>query len=89
MFTTEWGIIDYWTDEEYYWVHAAQGNGMESAPKDVWYVPTACVIGPPSAGKYDICEKLAQTTGAVHLWINEIIELLIGMDSKLGQDVWE
>lgn len=60
---------------------------MEAAPADIWFVPTACVIGPPSAGKYDICQKLSKSTGAIHLWIYEMIELMIGMDSKLGTEI--
>jgi predicted kinase len=57
---------------------------MESTPKDIKFVPKACVIGLPSSGKHDICQRISQTTGAVHLRINEIIETFIGMDSVLG-----
>ena len=60
---------------------------MESAPLDVWFVPTACVLGLPSSGVYEIASSLAFITGAVHLWINEIIELMINIDSRLGRDV--
>jgi len=60
---------------------------MESAPLDVRFVPTACVLGLPSSGVFEVAQRISEVTGSVHLRINEIIESMINIDSKLGQDV--
>jgi YHS domain-containing protein len=39
----------------------------EAFPADVTAVPRCAVIGLPASGKTDLCKKIQEVTGAVHL----------------------
>lgn len=60
---------------------------MDTVPKDIIFKPTCTVLGPPSGGKSDICQRISSITGAIHLKLRDIIDELRNMDSVLGKDV--
>ena len=57
----------------------------EAFPADVTAVPRCSVIGLPSSGKTDLCKKIQEVTGAVHLQLEEVIEDLVDRDSAFGK----
>ena len=59
-------------------------KGVEAYPNDLIIKPKVCVIGLPKSGKSDLCAKLSELTGAVHLKMEEIIELFMDRDSDFS-----
>lgn len=57
----------------------------ESFPQDLTFLPKISVIGLPQSGKSDLCKKIQQTTGAVHLQLENIIEDLVERDSSFSK----
>ena len=57
-------------------------KGAEAFPTDLLYKPRCVVLGLPKSGKSDLCQALSQRTGAVHLQIEDIIEMFIERDSN-------
>ena len=45
-------------------------------------VPKVAVLGLPMSGKSCLCQKISELTGAVHLQMDEIIQLYIDNDSN-------
>lgn len=57
-------------------------KGVESIPLDVLVKPRVLVLGLPKSGKSDLCQRISNLTGAVHLQMDEIIDRYIERDSK-------
>jgi adenylate kinase family enzyme/YHS domain-containing protein len=62
-------------------------KGVESIPLDIPYKPFACVIGYPRSGKSTLCQKISENTGAVHIQLDEVIQMFIGNDSQHSENL--
>ena len=56
-------------------------------PNDILIKPRVSVLGLPKSGKTELCQVLAQKTGAVHLNIEEIIEDQIRRDAIFAKSL--
>lgn len=57
-------------------------KSVESIPLDVHIKPKVIVLGLPKSGKSELCTRISNCTGAVHLQMGEIIDRYIQRDSK-------
>jgi len=49
-------------------------KGVDAVPLDVRNVPQVCVLGLPKSGKTELCKRIAERTGAIHLQMDQIIQ---------------
>jgi hypothetical protein len=56
-------------------------NGGEAVPNDILIKPRVSILGLPKSGKTELCKHIQESTGAVHLNMEEIIESQIHRDS--------
>jgi hypothetical protein len=56
-------------------------NGGEAVPNDILIKPRVSIIGLPKSGKTELCQRIQECTGAVHLKMEEIIEGQIHRDA--------
>lgn len=61
--------------------------GVESIPLDVNIIPRVIVQGLPKSGKSDLCKKMSEITGAVHLEMEDLIESFVERDSSFAAKV--
>lgn len=61
--------------------------GVEAVPLDVKVTPRIVVQGLPKSGKTDLCKRLSEVTGAVHLQMEELIENFVDRDSSFAAKV--
>lgn len=56
-------------------------NGGEAVPNDILIKPRVSILGLPKSGKTELCQRIQECTGAVHLKMEEIIEGQIHRDA--------
>mmetsp|Transcript_46063 Transcript_46063/g.61012 ORF Transcript_46063/g.61012 Transcript_46063/m.61012 type:complete len:146 (+) Transcript_46063:2181-2618(+) len=61
--------------------------GVEAAPLDIRVMPRVIVQGLPKSGKSTVCKKIAESTGAVHLEMEDLIEGFVDRDSSFAEKV--
>ena len=61
--------------------------GKEAFPVDIQFRPRLSVIGLPATGKSELCKKISEITGAVHLQLETMIEDMVERDSTFCQKI--
>lgn len=62
-------------------------KNVEPVPNDLLYVPKICVLGMPKCGKSTLCQQLAESTGAVHIQMEELIESFMDRDAHFADQI--
>ena len=60
---------------------------VEAIPRDVRILPRVVVQGLYKSGKSELCKKISEVTGAVHIEMEDIVESFVDKDSSFAEKV--